>query len=139
MREFRLPCGALVNKRFNEGDIAFGIVGIDEVERIHRELAYACAELGANRFGHRFRADIVGDLDCVEIFFGTRRALFLGVLPIAVAAPVAATFRAVAAVGACALPVAHAGVFALPFAFVNSVFHKHIAQLSHAQGSAFFG
>ena len=24
---------------FNENDIAFGIVGIDEIERIHRELA----------------------------------------------------------------------------------------------------
>lgn len=35
-----------MNWRFNENDIAFGIVGIDEIERIHRELAYACAELG---------------------------------------------------------------------------------------------
>ena len=50
----------MVNWRFNENDIAFGIVGIDEIERIHRELAYACAELGANRFEHRFRADITG-------------------------------------------------------------------------------
>ncbi len=46
-----------MNWRFNENDIAFGIVGIDEIERIHREFAYACAELGANRFGHRFRAE----------------------------------------------------------------------------------
>lgn len=49
-----------MNWRFNENDIAFGIVGIDEIERIHRELAYACAELGANRFGRRFRIDIAG-------------------------------------------------------------------------------
>lgn len=43
-----------MNWRFNENDIAFGIVGIDEIERVHRELAYACAELGANRFGPAF-------------------------------------------------------------------------------------
>ena len=55
-----------MNWRFNENDIAFGIVGIDEIERIHRELAYACAELGANRFGHRFRANITGGFNCVE-------------------------------------------------------------------------
>lgn len=52
--------------RFNENDIAFGIVGIDEIERIHRELAYACAELGANRFERRFRANIIGGFNCVE-------------------------------------------------------------------------
>lgn len=56
----------MANWRFNENDIAFGIVGIDEIERIHRELAYACAELGANRFGHRFRIDIAGGFNCVE-------------------------------------------------------------------------
>lgn len=56
----------LVNKRLDESDITFGIVGIDEVERIHRELAYAFAEFGANRFGHRFRANIAGGLNCVE-------------------------------------------------------------------------
>lgn len=55
-----------MNWRFNENDIAFGIVGIDEIERIHREFVYACAELGANRFGHRFRADITGGFNCVE-------------------------------------------------------------------------
>lgn len=64
--KFRLSGDALVNWRFNENDIAFGIVGIDEIERIHRELAYACAELGANRFGHRFRANITGGFNCVE-------------------------------------------------------------------------
>ena len=57
-----------MNWRFNEGDIAFGIVAIDEIERIHRKLAYACAELGANRFGHRFRTNITGALNHVEYF-----------------------------------------------------------------------
>ena len=66
MRGSRLPGGALANCRFNENDIAFGIVGIGEIERIHRELAYACAELGANRFGHRVRANITGGFNCVE-------------------------------------------------------------------------
>lgn len=55
-----------MNWRFNENDIAFGIVGIDEIERIHRELAYACAELGANRFERRFRANITDGFNCVE-------------------------------------------------------------------------
>lgn len=64
--KFRLSGDAFVNWRFNEGDIAFGIVGIDEIDRIHRELAYACAELGANRFEHRFRANIIGGFNCVE-------------------------------------------------------------------------
>lgn len=58
----------MTNWRFNENDIAFGIVGIDEIERIHRELAYACAELGANRFEHRFRIDIAGGSIVSKIF-----------------------------------------------------------------------
>lgn len=58
----------MANWRFNKNDTAFDIVGIDEIERIHRELAYACAELGANRFGHRFRIDIAGALNHVEYF-----------------------------------------------------------------------
>ena len=56
----------MVNWRFNKNDIAFGIAGIDEIERIHRELAYACAELGANRFEFGFRANIIGGFNCVE-------------------------------------------------------------------------
>lgn len=64
-------------------------------------------------------------------YFGTRQVLFLGVLPIAIAIaiaiPVPVAFSAVATVGACAPSIAHAGVLAVPFAFVNSVFRKHIA------------
>lgn len=130
-----------MNWRFNEGDIAFGIVGIDEIERIHRELAYACAELGANRFGHRFRADITGTLNHVEYFedfFETKRALFLGMLSVAILVSVAVTFGSVI-VGACALPIAHAGMFAFPFARVASVPHEQIAQLAHAHGGALLG
>ena len=130
-----------MNWRFNENDIAFGIVGIDEIERIHRELAYACAELGANRFGRRFRANITGGFNCVEDvedFFETKRALFPGMLFVAIPVFVAVTFGSVT-VGACALPIAHAGVFAFPFARVASVPHEQIAQLAHAHGGAFFG
>ena len=130
-----------MNWRFNEGDIAFGIVGIDEIERVHRELAYACAELGANRFGHRFRADITGALNHVEYFedfFETKRALFLGMLSVAILVSVAVTFGSVI-VGACALPIAHAGMFAFPFARVASVPHEQIAQLAHAHGGALLG
>lgn len=132
-----------MNWRFNENDIAFGIVGIDEIERIHRELAYACAELGANRFGHRFRANITGGFNCVEdvedYFFETKRALFLGMLSVAIPVSVAVTFGAVAAVGACTLPVTHAGVLAFSFACIDPSLRKQIAQLAHAHGGAFFG
>lgn len=131
-----------MNCRFNENDIAFGIVGIDEIERIHRELAYACAELGANRFGHRFPIDIAGALNHVEYFedyfFETKRALFLGMLSVAIPVSVAVTFGSVI-VGACALPIAHVGMFAFPFARVASVPHEQIAQLAHAHGGTFFG
>lgn len=132
----------MANWRFNENDIAFDIVGIDEIERIHRELAYACAELGANRFGHRFRANITGGFNCVEDvedFFETKRALFLGMLSVAIPASVVATFGAVAAVGACTLPVTHAGVLAFSFACIDPSLRKQIAQLAHAHGGAFFG
>lgn len=132
----------MVNWRFNENDIAFGIAGIDEIERIHRELAYACAELGANRFGHRFRIDIAGALNHVEdvedYFFETKRALFLGMLSVAIPVSVAVTFGSVI-VGACALPIAHAGMFAFPFARVAFVPHEQIAQLAHAHGGALLG
>lgn len=43
-----------MNWRFNENDIAFDIVGIDEIERVHRELAYTCAELGRIDSGTAF-------------------------------------------------------------------------------------
>lgn len=132
----------MANCRFNENDIAFGIVGIDEIERVHRELAYACAELGANRFGHRFRVNITGGFNCVEDgedFFETKRALFLGMLSVAIPASVVVTFGAVAAVGACTLPVTHAGVLAFSFACIDPSLRKQIAQLAHAHGGAFFG
>lgn len=50
--------------------------------------------------------------------------LFLGVLPIAATSPVAVTFGTVAAVGACVLSIAHAGVFAVPFVCIDSVLRK---------------
>lgn len=131
----------MANWRFNKNDTAFDIVGIDEIERIHRELAYACAELGANRFGHRFRIDIAGGFNCVEDdedFFETKRALFLGMLSVAIPVSVAVTFGSVI-VGACALPIAHAGMFAFLFARVAFVPHEQIAQLAHAHGGALLG
>lgn len=131
----------MANCRFNENDIAFGIVGIDEIERIHRELAYACAELGANRFEFGFRANITGGFNCVEDvedFFETKRALFLGMLSVAIPASVAVTFGSVI-VGACALPVTHAGVLAFSSACIDPSLRKQIAQLAHAHGGAFFG
>lgn len=116
-----------MNWRFNEGDIAFGIVGIDEIERIHREFAYACAELGANRFGHRFRADITGALNHVEYFedfFETKRALFLGMLSVAILVSVAVTSGSVAVVSASVFAMAYASVFVFFFVLVNSVLRK---------------
>ena len=65
----------------------------------------------------------------------------LGVLSVSVVAPASAavTFGAVAVVDACTLPVAHAGVFAFPFACIDPVLRKQIAQLAHAHRGAFFG
>lgn len=77
----------------------------------------------------------------VECLVGAVSKMILGVLSVSVVtpAPVAVVSSIVTAVGACALPVAHAGVLVVAFLLVNSVFGKHIAQLAHTHGGAFLG
>ena len=76
----------------------------------------------------------------VECLVGAVSKVILGVLSVSVVTPVSAavTFGSVI-VGACALPIAHAGIFAFPFARVASVPHEQIAQLAHAHGGALLG
>lgn len=59
-------------------------------------------------------------------------------LSVAIPVSVAVTLGSVI-VGACALPVAHAGVPAFSFACIDPTLRKQIAQLAHAHGGAFFG
>lgn len=67
--------------------------------------------------------------------------MILGVLSVSVVtpAPVVVASNAVTAMGTCALPIAHAGMFAFPFARVAFVPHEQIAQLAHAHGGALLG
>lgn len=131
----------MANWRFNKNDTAFDIVGIDEIERIHRELAYAWPNSERIDSGTAFEPispapSITSSIS--KIFFETKRALFLGMLSVAILVSVAVTFGSVI-VGACALPIAHAGVLAFSFACIDPSLRKQIAQLAHAHGGAFFG
>ena len=92
--------------------------------------------IGSTGFDLKRKLDESG----VECLVGAVSKMILGVLSVSVVtpAPVAVASSAVAIVGTCALPVAHAGVLAFPFACIDSVLRKQIAQLSHAHRGAFF-
>ena len=99
--------------------------------------AWCVYESGPTGFDLKRKLDESG----VECLVGAVSKMTLGVLSVSVVAPapVAVASSAVSAVGACALPVAHAGVLAFPFACIDPVLRKQIAQLAHAHGGAFFG
>lgn len=100
--------------------------------------AWCVYESGPTGFDLKRKVDESG----LECLVGAVSKVILGVLSVSVAtpaAPMAVVSSVVTAVGARALPVAHARVLVFPFACIDPILRKQIAQLPHAHGSAFFG